>query len=274
MATADRIARIFPILVALCLPRMSGAVSPGETDPKVIMQTVEERETGDLQLSRMQITIRDKAGRERTRVVQGRTMSFEGGTRQLIFFESPADVRNAGMLSIDYDDGDATDDQWLYLPSLKRTTRISSSDKSGSFMGTDMTYSDMTSKDSDDYDYTLVEASVDVGGEACWKIEATPKSDATRSETGYTKTVMWVSKAKLMTLQAQAWLTDGQSQKLMKSTEVRMIDGVWIAHELTARLMRAGEVRSTTVMKLSHLRLNTAGVTEADFTQRRLEQGL
>ena len=60
-----------------------------------------------------------------------------------MIFESPSDVQNTGLLSVDYD-GAKDDDQWLYLPSLHKATRISSGDKSGSFMGTDFTYSDMT----------------------------------------------------------------------------------------------------------------------------------
>ena len=51
--------------------------------------------------------------------------------RQLMIFQAPADVRNMGMLSVDYDDAKKDDDQYLYLPSLKKTTRISSGDKSG-----------------------------------------------------------------------------------------------------------------------------------------------
>ena len=74
-------------------------------------------------------------------------MEFDKGTRQLMMFESPADVRNTGMLSIDYKDGNKDDDQWLYLPSLNKSTRISSGDKSGSFMGTDLSYADMTRAD-------------------------------------------------------------------------------------------------------------------------------
>ena len=168
------------VSVGLMWPTSALAIDPGETDPAAIMAAVENRETGDKQVSRLQITIKDKAGRERTRVVQSRTLDFEGGTRQLIIFESPADVRNAGLLSVDFEDGSKSDDQWLWLPSLNKTTRISSNDKSGSFMGTDMSYSDMTKKDPSAYAYTMVDANAEVGGEACWLNEAKPDTEELR----------------------------------------------------------------------------------------------
>ncbi|MEA3415030.1 MAG: outer membrane lipoprotein-sorting protein [Thermodesulfobacteriota bacterium] len=67
------------------------------------------------------------------------------------------DVRRFLLLAFDYDDPDKDDDQWLYLPALKKTKRIASTDKSDSFMGSDLTYSDMTSRNLEDYDYTFYE---------------------------------------------------------------------------------------------------------------------
>ena len=63
-----------------------------------------------------------------------------------MFFLSPADVKDTGFLTYDYDEEGRDDDQWLYLPALKKTKRIASGDKSGSFMGSDFTYADMTDR--------------------------------------------------------------------------------------------------------------------------------
>ena len=176
------------------------AISPDETDAAKIMKAVQDRTTGDKVKSRMVMLVKDDAGRERKRVVQSRSMEFAGGTKQLIVFEAPAEVRNRGVLSVDYDAGDKDDDQWLYLPSLKKSTRISSSDKSGSFMGTDLSYSDMTSQDPSEYTYKIVAQSVQIDGEDCWQIEARPKTERTKTETGYVKSHAWVSKAKMSPL--------------------------------------------------------------------------
>ncbi len=260
-------------MIALLLALSSFAIEPTETDPSAIMAAVEDRDTGDKMSNRMSITIIDKAGRQRQRTVASQSMDFEGGRKQLMLFESPADVRNAGLLSVDYDDGDKADDQWLYLPSLGKSTRISSSDKSGSFMGTDLTYSDMTSKDPSEYDYTLIEASVKVGDDDCWLIEAKPKTDDEARETGYLKTQVWVSKDKLLAVQIKAWVTAGKKLKYTKFEDIRQVDGFWVPHKILVRTVQSGDVVSQSIVQMSDVRFG-ADMTDDDFTQRRLEQGL
>jgi outer membrane lipoprotein-sorting protein len=261
-------------VAGLLLSTTAGAVSPDESDPAAIMAAVENRDSGDKQVARLQITIRDKAGRERTRVVQSRSLDFEGGTKQLLIFESPADVRNAGLLSIDYEDGTATDDQWLYLPSLKRTTRISSSDKSGSFMGTDLTYADMTRKDPNAYEYTMVNPSETVDGEDCWVIEARPKTEKEKTETGYVKSHVWVSKSKLMAVQVKAWVISGKRLKYTQFKDIKQVEGIWMPHLLTVKTTRSGEMESQSILQFTDLSLNAEDVKDSDFTEQRLEQGL
>lgn len=261
-------------LVALALPATAWAVTPDETDPAKIMDAVDKREDGDKSTSRMVMVVKDSAGRERKRVVQSRSMDFSEGTKQLLLFEQPADVRNTGLLSVDYDDGDKDDDQWLYLPSLRKSTRISSSDKSGSFMGTDMSYSDMTRQDPKGYSYTMVEQSKKVGGEDCWVIEARPKTAKLKEETGYVKSMMWVSKEKLMPVRVKNWVREGKKLKYIKFGDIKKVDGIWIAHKIMAQTKRGKEVESTTVIAFKEYKLNQPGVTEADFNQRRLEKGL
>lgn len=261
-------------LAAVGLSSTALAISPDTTDARAIMAAVEERETGDRTTFQMSMTITDKAGRNRTRVVQVRTMRFDGGTKQLILFEEPADLRNAGFLSVDYADGDRADDQWLYLPSLGKTTRIASADKSSSFMGTDLTYADMTQKDPDDYDYVLLEQSVDVEGTEAWLIGATPRNEQEIKETGYAKSQVWVAKDSLLPIQVKAWVIDGQRYKYTKLGDIREIDGVPVAHEVVVRTVKDGEVESTSTLITSGLKMDDPSVSESDFNEQRLEQGL
>ncbi len=262
------------LLVQLAMPTKGLAVPPSTDDPRVIVQAMENRSTGSSSTLKLSITIADKVGRERTRLVQVRSMKFEGGTRQLVLFERPADLRNAGLLSIDYDDGNRADDQWLYLPSLGRTTRIASADKSGSFMGTDLTYADMTRKDPNAYSYRMVQPSVMVDGEDCWLIEATPRTDKEKKETGYAKSHLWVSKEKLMAVQIKAWVLEGKRLKYTKLSDIRQVDGIWMAHKVVVRTTRNKEVESVSTLVTSDLVLNSPTVRETDFTEQRLERGL
>lgn len=249
------------------------ALDAGEKDPRKIMKAVEDREDGDKSTSRMTMTLKDKSGRQLKRTVQARGMDFEGGSKQIMFFESPADVRNTGLLSVDHD-GDKDDDQWLFLPSLHKSTRISTSERSGSFMGTDITYSDMTRKNTDNYDYKMVEQSVKVGGEDCWLIEARPKTDKEKKETGYVKQHVWVSKSKMMPIQMKAWVKEGRKLKYMKFTDIKKVDGIWVAMKILVRVVKGGNVESETSMITESIRFNQGDVKDSDFSQRRLEKGI
>jgi outer membrane lipoprotein-sorting protein len=265
------------VLALLCLllaAPAASAISPGETDPRKIMDALESQPDLDRVTSRMALKVMDGAGRERTRVIQSRSMLFDGGRKQLVLFEQPADVRNTGLLSIDYDDGAKDDDQWLYLPSLKKSTRISSSGKSGSFMGTDLSYSDMTSQDPESFDYALVAASQTVDGDDCWVIEARPRTAKAKKETGYVKSHFWVSKSKMMPVQIKNWVKKGKKLKFIKFGDYKKIGSIWTAQKILAQTKRGAKVESKTVMVFKDIQADQPSVTESQFTQRSLEQGL
>ena len=267
--------RLMGLVVALSsgVASAAHALDPSTSDPKAIMEAVEGRESPASSKFKLTITITDASGRNRTRAIQAETLGFAEGSKQIVLFEEPADMRNAGLLSIDYNDGSKADDQWLYLPSLGKTTRIASSDKSGSFMGTDLTYADMTKKDPSAYTYTMVQASAPVDGEDCWLIEATPATDKELKETGYAKSQVWVNKAKMVPMQVKAWVADGRL-KYTKMSNFQQVGGNWVANQVVVRTIRNDKVESTSTLVTSGLVIDPGGITDADFTEQRLQQGL
>lgn len=262
------------LAAALLIPASASAVTPDEQDPRKIMEAIDKRDDGDKATGRMKMTITDASGSERERIVRTRGMDFPGATKQLILFESPADVRNTGLLTVDYDDGGKVDDQWLYLPAMRKTTRIASSAKSGPFMGSDLSFADMTGQSPDQYDFTMVDANARVGDEACWLIETRARTQKAKDETGYVKSHVWVSKAKVLPIQAKNWVREGKKIKLMRFANFKQINGVWIAHKISARTKQSGKTLSTTVLRFSNMKLDDPSVSDADFSQRRLEKGI
>lgn len=250
------------------------ALDPNTTDPKQIIDAVEKQESGDRMVSKVTMTLTDSAGRTRERSLRSRAMKFKGGNKMLMLFESPSDMRNTGLLTIDYRDKSKNDDQWLYLPSLRKTTRIASSDRTGSFLGSDLTYADMMRKDRNAYDYKLVEQSVTVDGEECWLIEARPKSEEEIEKTGYIKMLSWVSKNRLIAVQGKMWVREGKKLKYIKLSEIKKVNGIWVPYKTSVRTMNGGKVQSTTVMKTDEIKFNDPTVKDSDFTERRLEKGL
>ena len=249
-------------------------IDPSTQDARKIAKAAAERDDGDRQSARMSMTVVDGSGRKRVRGLVSRRLKFDKGTKLLMLFEEPADMRNTGFLLLDYKDSKRDDDQWLYLPSLRKTTRISSSDRSGSFLGSDISYSDLLRPNVDHYDYKLLEASVRVDGEECWHIEARPRTPKVREETGYVKTEMWISKKKLVPVQSKMWVRDGKKLKYAKYEEIKNVGGIWSAHKVTVRTVRGGQVESTTVLRLSAVKYGDPNVSDSDFTERRLEKGL
>ncbi|MCF6253370.1 MAG: outer membrane lipoprotein-sorting protein, partial [Thiomicrorhabdus sp.] len=135
-------------------PVMAASLTADEVAKKV-----DERDDGDNSSSHLKMVLIDKHNNQRVRTMQQFEKDFENESRSVIFFLAPKDVKNTAFLTFDYDDSDRDDDQWLYLPALRQTKRIVSSDKSSSFMGSDFSYADMTSRSLDDYTYKIVKES-------------------------------------------------------------------------------------------------------------------
>ncbi|MBF0171060.1 MAG: outer membrane lipoprotein-sorting protein, partial [Nitrospinae bacterium] len=191
---------------------------------------------------------------------------------RLMFFEGPADVRDTGFLTYDYDDSSRDDDQWLYLPALKKTKRIATADKSGSFMGSDFSYADQTKPDLTDYDYELVKED-EVRGAKVWIVMATPRTQAIIDEYGYTKSALFVRQDNHVVVRAKRWLVDGGREKYMDVVDLRQIDGIWTNLEITMTTKRGKETESKTILKQSEVSYGNALDPDL-FTIRRLEKGL
>jgi hypothetical protein len=110
------------------------------------------------------------------------------GDKSLASFEWPADVKGAKMLTWTHKQGD--DDQWLYLPAVKRVKRISSSNKSGSFMGSEFAYEDLGSSEVEKFTYRFLGDVKEVGRD-CYQIERT----ALDKNSGYKRQVVWMDVA-------------------------------------------------------------------------------
>ena len=100
----------------------------------------------------MKMILRNRQGDESTREVRVRTLEVDGdGDKSLSIFDSPADVKGTAFLTFSHIL--KPDDQWLYLPALKRVKRISSKNKSGPFMGSEFAYEDISSDEVEKYTY-------------------------------------------------------------------------------------------------------------------------
>ncbi|NOZ03905.1 MAG: outer membrane lipoprotein-sorting protein [FCB group bacterium] len=210
----------------------------------------------------------NKRGKERKRkVVMYSKTDAQNKEKTLVRFLSPADVKGVGLLSID--DGDR-EDQWLYLPALKRVRRISSSEKSDSFMGSDFSYEDIEQNELNDYQYTLLGQET-VDGVDCYVVRSIPASDEIKKETAYSMTDMWIRKDNYVSVMVKFYNQKGDLIKLMVSTDIRRIDGAekWRANFITMKNVKTGH---RTELLYDTIQINQ-GVADKFFTQRYLERG-
>lgn len=137
----------------------------------------------------MEMILRNKQGQESVREIDIKTLEqLDDGDKSLTIFNKPRDVKGTAFLSFSHPVG--ADDQWLFLPALKRVKRISSRNKSGPFMGSEFAYEDLSSFEVPKYTYKYV-GSETINGLDCFKVEQYPVD----KNSGYTRRIAWVDKA-------------------------------------------------------------------------------
>jgi Outer membrane lipoprotein-sorting protein len=260
---------LFFLMVALALPFHALADDP---EARKIMQQVEDRDDGDNRVNDMAMVLIDKNGNERIRKIHTFTKDFGEDTYRIMFFSHPPDVKDTGFLTYDYDDPDRDDDQWLYLPALRKTKRIATDDKSSSFMGSDLNYSDMTSRDLEDYDFTRLKE-MDDRGHKVWLIEAKPRGTRVIDETGYEKSILFVRQDNFYVIRAIHWVRDGGYLKYVDVKKLVKINGIWVATENLISKKKGKVTVHKTILKLENVMFKDA-MEENIFTVRRLEKGM
>jgi len=237
-----------------------------------IVKQVDERDLGNKSVSTMEMTLIDKHGTKRIRTMKKYAMDIGLDTQSVIFFITPANVKNTAFLTYDYDDSSKDDDQWLYIPALKKTKRIASSDKSSSFMGSDFNYSDMTSPDINDYSYRIAKES-NVRDQKVWVIERIPKTKEIIEETGYTKSYMFVRQDNFVVVRALHILKKSGKKKYLDVKKLEKIHGIWVASGIEMKTTKDKTTLHKTVLKLENVKFNQ-DLDDSFFSIRRIEKGL
>ena len=250
---------------------LTTTVVANDVKAREIMVKVDARDEGNTLEQDMMMLLIDKNGKERTRDIKSYAKDFGEDNHRTMFFKSPSDVKNTAFLTYDYDDSSKDDDQWLYLPALKKVKRIPSTDKSSSFMGSDFSYFDMTDRDLEDYDFKLLKETK-VRGHDAWMIESKPRNQEIINESGYDKTIAIVRKDNFMVVRAINFMTNGK-KKYLDIKQIREESGIWLVDEMTMTTKKGKRTLHKTILTFSNVTLN-GKIDDSVFTTRRLEKGL
>jgi outer membrane lipoprotein-sorting protein len=257
----------FLCAAAVLVPLLAGsafAQAPAGPSGYDIMRLADERHTGDTAQYRLTMTLNSDRGAPRVRELAYYGKNYGDTEKVLMRFNSPRDVAGTGYLSFSYDDEAADDDNWLYLPAMKRVRRIAGSGKNDSFMGTDFTYEDMGSRSLNKDEFSLRgEEAVD--GEPCWVVEAKPRD----SRDPYGRRVIRVRKDSYVLAAVDYYDRQDRLLKTLRVSGIRQIDGIWTAQRMEMTNMQD---RHSTAIDMSDIRFN-APLEDSLFTVANLERG-
>jgi len=154
-----------------------------------IAQEMDRRDTGFVDSSaRLIMELKNKQGQTSVRHVRVKNLEVTGdGDKGLSIFDKPADIKGTAFLTFSH--ALTADEQWLYLPAIKRVKRINSKNKSGPFMGSEFAYEDISSQELEKYTYKYLRDEK-ISDTDCFVIERYP----TYKHSGYTKQVAWINK--------------------------------------------------------------------------------
>ncbi|MCP5078500.1 MAG: outer membrane lipoprotein-sorting protein, partial [Psychromonas sp.] len=175
----------------------------------------------------MQMLLSNKQGETSLRELRMKNLEVESdGDKSISIFDSPKDIRGAAFLTFAHVQG--ADDQWLYLPALKRVKRISSRNKSGPFMGSEFAYEDLSSFEVSKYNYRYL-GDEKVSDEDSYMLESTP----TDKYSGYSKLVTWLDKDDYRVLKAQYYDRKGSLLKTLTPSKYKQyLNKYWRAHQM------------------------------------------
>ncbi|MEW6776690.1 MAG: outer membrane lipoprotein-sorting protein [Bdellovibrionota bacterium] len=245
----------------------AGPVQAEELSPKELMRQVDKANRTKDSRRTLTMTLMNANGSKRERkVVSMRKQVDENNDKVLAQFESPGDVAGTGLLTIEHDDRD--DDQWLYLPALKKTRRISATDKTDSFMGTDFTYEDMSSLKLDEYEYKKLGTKT-VDGVECAEIEMIPNNEKRKKESGYSKSISLVDPKRYVVLQTDYFNLKDEQTKTLRSSNINQYGGIHMPDHMEMVTHKTGH---KTLLEFTNTEIDV-GLKDDLFTERNLMRG-
>ncbi len=202
-----------------------------------IAKKINERDEGISVYRTLKMQMIDHNGKIRERLTNGYRKYFGKEKRTVLFYKSPRNVKGTGFLTIDYPEAEKEDDQWIYLPAMRKVRRISAAARGDYFMGTDFTYDEIkneTKVDISDYTRVTLREEILDGNPAvdCYVVESTPVSNEVAKEIGFSKMLSWVDKDIWMIRKSIYWDLNGNLLKTIRMDDIRKIQGIWTTHKM------------------------------------------
>ena len=227
-----RVILIISSTFLLCIPSTSFGQSPEEKGFEIAARS-DRSDTGygDSRV-KMTMILRNAAGDETTRSINFTTLERDNedvGDKSLVLFNTPRDIKGTALLS--HAQILEADDQWLYLPALKRVKRISSSNKSGPFVGSEFAFEDFTATELKKFSYKFLREEP-CGELTCDVLERVPLY----KKSGYSKQISWIDQSIFQLRKLEFYDRRGQLLKVLEASDYReYLDGIWRSHRFAMK---------------------------------------
>jgi hypothetical protein len=256
---------IFSLILLLSTFNIATAGASSTEDKGLeIASEADRRDSGfNDTVSELTMILRNRHGQESTRQIRNQTLEVKNdGDKSLVIFDHPRDVKGTAFLSFTHKTG--PDDQWLYLPALKRVKRISSDNKSGPFMGSEFAYEDISSQEVDKYTYNYLKDEV-FEDQDCFVIERFPVDE----KSGYSRQVVWFDKEHYRTLKIDFY---DRKNELLKTLHYhnyqQYLNKFWRSSKMVMVNHQTGKSTDLLWEKYKF----ATGLTESDFNKNSLKR--
>lgn len=229
-----------------------------------IAKEIEVRDSGwGNFVANMKMILTDRKGRSATREIRIKNLEVGGdGDKSMSIFDTPRDIKGTVMLTFSHKLD--MDDQWLYLPALKRVKRISSRNKSGPFMGSEFAYEDLGSQEVEKYEHIYLGEN-QLNGIVTFKIKRVPNY----KYTGYKKQIIWIDKDRYIPLRIDFYdRKDSLLKTLTFNKYQQYLNKYWRALEMEVVNHQNGK---KTKLLWSNYKFDN-GLKDSDFKSNKLKR--
>ncbi|MEZ9009791.1 outer membrane lipoprotein-sorting protein [Vibrio sp. 10N.286.49.F3] len=253
------------LLTVSSLALSTFAAFPALADPAKGLEIAEQRKAVDVgwgdSVATMEMLLRNKQGESSTRLMRLKSLEVDDD-KGLTIFDEPRDVKGTAFLN--HSHITKSDDQWLYLPALKRVKRISSRNKSGPFMGSEFAYEDLSSFELEKYTFNYIE-DAKLEGVDTFVLEQVP----TDKNSGYTMQKVWLDQQHYRPMKVEFYDRKGALLKTLSFQDYKQyLNQYWRAHTMAMQNHQTGK---STVLTTTDLVFQT-GLKDKDFQKNTLKR--
>lgn len=262
-----RLARVAKAVVSISLASLFCLGVQAQSSTPTGLEIAQEQKTRDKgwdnSVAEVTMILRNAQGQESSRKIRSKALEIENdGDKALTIFEEPRDVQGTAFLSFSH--ATEPDEQWIYLPALKRVKRISTSNKSGPFMGSEFAYEDMTSFELEKFEFNYLGEEV-FKGTPVYLLEQIPVDEFS----GYSRQKVWLDKERYIPLKVEYYDRKNSLLKTLLMTNYKQYLGKFWRPD-TSIMINAQNGKSTSLVMHS-IEFKT-GLEESDFDKNSLKR--